>query len=183
MDRAFANLRLRFVAFLLDYLVISAYLVFLVVVGLLIRASPLSDAFGSLFANPVSAEVTAFVLLVLPVILYFALFEASAWQASPGKRKMGLQVTDGHGALLSFLRSLARSALKFIPWELTHLCLWNIPGWPLNATTVPPLIVVGLVLVWVIVAAYAITLLVSRTHQTLYDRIAGAYVVLSPASR
>jgi hypothetical protein len=31
MDRAFANLRLRFVAFLLDYLVISAYLALLVI--------------------------------------------------------------------------------------------------------------------------------------------------------
>ncbi|MEP6775036.1 MAG: hypothetical protein ABJA50_05515, partial [Chloroflexota bacterium] len=58
-----------------------------------------------------------------------------------------------------------------------HLCLWNIPGWPLNATTVPPLIVAGLVLVWVIAAAYAISLMASKTCQTLYDRVAGAYVV------
>ena len=94
VEQSFASLRLRFVAFLLDYLVISAYLVLLMVVGLLIRSSPLGGAFGSLFANPVSAEMTAFLLLVLPVILYFALFELSAWQASPGKRRMGLQVTD-----------------------------------------------------------------------------------------
>jgi uncharacterized RDD family membrane protein YckC len=165
------------VAFLLDYLVISAYLVLLVVVGLLVRSSPFGGAFGSLFANPVSAEITAFVLLVLPVILYFALFESSVWQASPGKRRMGLQVTDERGARLSLPRSLARSALKFIPWELTHLCLWNIPGWPLEATTIPPLIVVGLVLVWVIVGAYALSLLLSKTHQTIYDRVVRAFVV------
>jgi uncharacterized RDD family membrane protein YckC len=177
MDRVFASLRLRFLAFLLDYLVISAYLVLLVVMGVLIRSSPFSDAFGALFANPLSAEATAFVLLVVPVILYFALFESSMWQASPGKRKMGLQVTNEHGAPLTLPWSLVRSALKFIPWELTHLCLWNIPGWPLNATTVPPLILAGLVMVWVIAAAYAISLMVSKTHQSLYDRIAGAYVV------
>jgi uncharacterized RDD family membrane protein YckC len=177
MERVFASLRLRFLAFLLDYLAISAYLVLLVVMGVLIRSSSFGDAFSALFANPVSAEATAFVLLVLPVILYFALSESSAWQASPGKHKMGLRVTDEHGVPLTLLWSLVRSALKFIPWELTHLCLWNIPGWPLNATTVPPLIVAGLVLVWVIAAAFAISLLVSKTRQTLYDRIAGAYVV------
>lgn len=183
VGKAFANLRLRFVAFLFDYLVISAYLVLLTALGLLIRSSPLGGAFGSLFASPVSAEVIVFVLLVLPVILYFAIFESSAWRASPGKRKMGLQVTDEQGARLSLSRLLVRSALKFVPWELTHLCLWNIPGWPLEATAVSPVIMVGLILVWVIVGAYAISLLLSKTRQTLYDQIAGAYVVVSSRER
>ena len=162
---------------MLDYLVISAYLVLLLAGSLLIRPTPFGATLNALFAHPGSAEVTAFGLLVLPIVLYFALLESSTWQASLGKRTLGLHVTDVHGARLSRVRSLGRSGLKFVPWELTHACLWNIPGWPFAASRIPPLVAAGLILVWVLVGVYAVSLLLSKTHQTLYDRIAGAYVV------
>jgi hypothetical protein len=38
---------------------------------------------------------------------------------------------------------------------------------------------VGLILVWVIVAVYVISLLVSRTGQTLYDHLAGMRIALA----
>lgn len=177
---AFANLRLRIAAFLLDYLIIAAYIIVLIVVSVLLGLGPLRQAFQGLFANPNSSELSAFLLLVLPVILYFALFESSTWQATCGKRKVGLRVTDTHGERLSFARSLVRSLIKFLPWELTHACLWRIPGWPFNPQTPSPIISAGLVLVWVIAGAYVISLLVSKKHQTLYDLIAGSYVVLAP---
>ena len=177
---AFANLRLRFAAFLLDYLVIAAYIIILIVVSVLLGSGPLRQAFQGLFANPNSSELSAFLLLVLPVILYFALFESSSWQATWGKRKLGLRVTDTHGERLSVARSLVRSLIKFLPWELTHACLWRIPGWPLNPQTPSPIITAGLILVWVIAGAYVISLLVSKKHQTLYDMIAGSYVVRAP---
>ena len=93
---------------------------------------------------------------------------------------MGLCVIDTHGARLSFPRSLVRSLLKFVPWELTHACLWHIPGWPLAPTTPSPIITAGLVLVWVLVAAYLVSMLVSKKHQALYDWIAGIYVIVAP---
>lgn len=40
--------------------------------------------------------------------LYFALFESSVWQATPGKRALGLVVTDRDGARLGFGRALGR---------------------------------------------------------------------------
>lgn len=40
--------------------------------------------------------------------LYFALFESSAWQATPGKRALGLVVTDRDGARPGFGRALGR---------------------------------------------------------------------------
>jgi uncharacterized RDD family membrane protein YckC len=177
---AFANLRLRFAAFLLDYLVIAAYIIVLIVVSVLLGLGPLRQAFQGLFANPNSSELSAFLLLVLPVILYFALFESSTWQATWGKRKLGLRVTGTHGERLSLGRSLVRSIIKFVPWELTHACLWRIPGWPLNPQTPSPIITAGLILVWVIAGAYAVSLLVSKKHQTLYDMIVGSYVVRAP---
>ena len=40
--------------------------------------------------------------------LYFALCESSAWQATPGKRVLGLRVTDLEGRRLGFARATGR---------------------------------------------------------------------------
>lgn len=177
---AFANLRLRVAAFLFDYLIIATYLIVLIIVSVLLGSGPLRQPFQELFANPNSAEISAFLLLVLPVILYFALFESSSWQATWGKRKIGLRVINAQGERLTFGRSLVRSFIKFLPWELTHACLWRIPGWPFNPQTPSPIISAGLILVWIIVGAYLISLMMSKKHQTLYDMIAGSCVVPGP---
>lgn len=167
-------------AFLFDYLIIAAYIIVLIIGSLLLGSGPLRQTFKELFANPNSSEISAFLLLVLPVILYFALFESSSWQATWGKRKLRLQVINTHGERLSVAQSLLRSLIKFLPWELAHACLWRIPGWPYNPQTPPPIISVGLVMVWVIVALYVISLLMSSKHQTLYDMIVGSCVVRTP---
>src|SRR5438874_5115287 len=141
----FATIRQRIGAFLLDYLIIAAYLVLLVIISVGLGFGPLRSVFRAIFADPNRSEFSAFLLLVLPVVLYFALFECSSWQATWGKRKMGLLVTNTHGKRLSLARSLLRSLLKFLPWELTHACIWRIPGWPLAPKVFPPIIVAGLV--------------------------------------
>ena len=178
----YANFWQRTVAFLLDYLIIAAYLVLLVIIGVGLGFGPLRSAFQAMFANPNISELSAFVLLVLPVVLYFALFECSSWQATWGKRKRGLRVVTTHDTRLSLPRSLVRSLLKFVPWELTHACLWRIPGWPLAPTTPPPIVTAGLILVWVLVGIYLISMLVSKKHQALYDWIAGTCVIVVPRS-
>lgn len=167
----------RLLAFALDYLIISVYLGVLVAFGVAIARTPIGPSFQAIFSNPNSAEFAAFLLLVLPVLLYFTLFESSRWQATWGKHVMGLRVVTTSGSAASFPRALWRNVLKLIPWELTHACLWRIPGWPLAPETPPLWITIGLILVWVIVALYVISLLLSRTGQTLYDLIAGVRVV------
>lgn len=167
----------RLLAFALDYIVISVYLGLLVALGALLAHTPLGPSFRALFADPNSAELTAFALLVVPVLLYFALFESSRWQATWGKRVCGLRVVTEKGAPVGFPRALARNALKLVPWELTHACLWRIPGWPFAPETPPLWVDMGLILVWVIVAIYAISLAISPTRQTLYDRLAGVRVL------
>lgn len=117
MALALANLRLRTLAFLLDYVLIALYIGVLIAVGVTLGFGPLSGVFRTLFADPTSSEITAFLLLVVLVLLYFALLGCSPWQASWGKRKMGLIVTNSDGDRLSLPRSLLRSLLKFVPWE------------------------------------------------------------------
>jgi uncharacterized RDD family membrane protein YckC len=177
MKNSLRLLWLRLLAFALDYIIISAYLVVLVGVGVAIAQTGAGPGFRALFSDPNSAEFTAFLLLVLPVLLYFAVFESSRWQATWGKRVLGLRVVTTADAQVSFLRALWRNALKLIPWELTHACLWRIPGWPFAPETPPLWITVGLILVWVVVAVYIVSLVFSRSGQTLYDWLAGVRVI------
>jgi len=46
--------------------------------------------------------------------LYYAGFESSPWQASPGKRLIGIRVTDSSGARIRFGRASARLFAKLL---------------------------------------------------------------------
>jgi uncharacterized RDD family membrane protein YckC len=173
MNHSYASLWRRILAFALDYLVIAAYL--LLLVGLSLAANfVFPNGPRSIFSNPIKGEIVGFFLITLPVTLYFALFESSRWQATWGKRVLGLKVIGPEGTGLSRTRALGRTALKFIPWELAHACVWQISFAPQNPS---PLIFIGFGLVWVLVGANLVSLLVGKTWQTLYDRIVGSFVV------
>lgn len=45
---------------------------------------------------------------------YCAVFESSSWQATPGKRLLGLQVVDGEGRRINFGRASGRYFAKFL---------------------------------------------------------------------
>jgi uncharacterized RDD family membrane protein YckC len=53
------------------------------------------------------------VVIFLP-FLYWPMLESSGWQATVGKRIMGLQVTDANGGRLSFVHALMRMLAKIV---------------------------------------------------------------------
>lgn len=168
-----ASLLTRAAAFGFDYLLISAYLIILVPVGLVLQlASPaLSHA---LFGDPISGELTGFAVLTLPVTLYFAFGEASAAQATWGKRRLGLRVVAGDDQRLGLGRSLLRSGLKFLPWELAHATIWQFL---FAGPKPPPLLDGALAVVWLLVGLNGLSVLVDRRHRAVYDLIARTTVV------
>lgn len=54
------------------------------------------------------------VLLIALGCLYYTMFEASVWQATPGKRILRLYVTDLNGHRLTFGRALIRNLARQI---------------------------------------------------------------------
>lgn len=60
------------------------------------------------------AVLVAYVVMSVANIAYFAVFESSARQATPGKMALGLIVTDSNGDRISFGRALGRYFAKFI---------------------------------------------------------------------
>lgn len=75
-----------------------------------------------------SAVLQACLLVAGIAALYFIGFEASRWQATPGKRLLGLQVQSEHGGRLG----LAQTALRFLAGSLSWLSLnlgHALAGW------------------------------------------------------
>ena len=177
-SKIYAGFWQRLKAFALDYIIILFYLAGIILLTLVFN-SPfwVNHSFFSithwLFANHVRAQLTGFFLITLPVTLYFALSESSNQRATRGKKRMGLVVTDSNGARISLWRSLARTFLKFIPWELSHTLIWQIKFSP---QTNFALINYSFILVYVLIGLNIASLLITKKHQTLYDLFAKTYV-------
>jgi uncharacterized RDD family membrane protein YckC len=166
----------RLLAFAIDYVVIAAYLLILAAASLVVLASSGNAHDQALWADAWSAEIAGFVLLTAPVVLYFAALESSSSGATLGKRVLHLRVVATGGGRLGFGRSLVRSGIKFLPWELAHFTIWQYvygartggaPGWA----------PIALAAVYVLVGVYILSLLVGKSHRTIYDRAAGSMVV------
>jgi uncharacterized RDD family membrane protein YckC len=174
---SYADLAVRIKAFAIDYLFIAAYLLALTGLGLFLRRT--FPAFlTSLFGNLLSGEIASFITLTLPVILYFSLLESSLWQATVGKKRNRLKVVDVNGVGINGKHAFIRNMLKFVPWELSHISIRMIMIIPAELSYI---VTTGFFLSWLLVGVNVISMLFSPAHQTLYDRLAGTYVVLDQA--
>ena len=167
----------RVAAFGLDYLVIAAYIVVLTLASVTVT-SQLSSLNPGSRTDPWVFDLLAFTTLVLPVILYFALSEASRSQATWGKRRMGLVVVSTGGQRLRAGRSLMRSALKLLPWQIAHTSLFHIPGWPTAVETIPFPAALGLWISALLASGAFASIFIAADRRTLYDRLAGTRVIV-----
>lgn len=159
-------------AFTLDYLIILLYLLILGLVFTVIDS--LWSLTTWLFADRVRAQLSGFSLVTLPVTLYFALGESSFQKATWGKKRLGIQVTDHTGQRITLWRSLVRSVLKFIPWEIAHTFVWTIVFSPVDT---PAWVNVGIILVYGLIGLNLVFLNFTKKHQTAYDLLAGTVVM------
>lgn len=106
--------------------------------------------------------------------LYFALSEASAREATLGKRRLGLRVVTVDGERLSLGRSLLRSAVKFLPWELAHAAIWQYTAGSPDELMLPDVLLVAS---WTLVAVNVAMAVVDSRHRALHDRAAASLVV------
>ncbi|WP_082234498.1 RDD family protein [Halobacillus massiliensis] len=166
-----ASFKLRIYAFLLDYLLISLYgTVVIGSISIIFRQS-ITPLFTE---SPVAAELTGFLFITMPVVLYFVISEQSHWQGTFGKRKLGLMVTDKKGGRISFFRSLARSIIKFSPWELAHFVIWRLMLPTVFSGTILYIILIS---VNICIIAFLIVPLTNRKKQNIYDFAAKTIVV------
>ena len=114
----YAGFWLRFIAAIIDWMVLAVP--FAVFVSLLSVAMKISNAFVDLRpGEPPGAILEAFgpaflfwslCFFMCSGWLYFALLESSPWQATVGKRVLGLHVVDVNGKRVTFGRASVRFA-------------------------------------------------------------------------
>jgi uncharacterized RDD family membrane protein YckC len=94
-------------------------------------------------------------------------------QASWGKSRTALKVTDGTGQRITFGRSLARTILKFVPWEISHTLVWETA---FNPALAPAVLNGMIVSIYAILGANVLSVALTKTRQTLYDLACGTRV-------
>lgn len=123
----YAGFWLRFVAFIIDSFLVGIPVLFAII--FLAMAMGLSAALQSVQPGESFDEVIAlvgigFIFAIVFVSLgvswlYYAISESSSWQATLGKKALGLYVTDLQGRRISFGRASGRFFGKILSGHLT----------------------------------------------------------------
>lgn len=104
-DQTYGGFWVRLVALMLDYAI-----VFIILLAVALGMAVVVTTVGM---EGLMGWVANLVVIFLP-FLYWPVLESSSWQATVGKRIMGLQVTDADGGRLSFLHALMRMLAKIV---------------------------------------------------------------------
>ena len=163
----YAGFSRRAAAFAWDLPVILAWVLAAGVIGIGLNAIA-----GSQPGPPWSLDLQAFLTLILPVTLTFGYQEGTARQATFGKRRSCLIVTDAAGRSAGFRRALFRSAVKFLPWQLGHTAVFHLVA---GSTSVGFVILsIGAQLT---VLASLLIMAIDSKHRALQDWVAGTRVM------
>ena len=109
-DSRYAGFIIRFFAFCIDTIILC---IGLFILQLFFNIPMRVGYFNNL--PPMTPAVFGFnIVAVVGVWLYYALFQSSKWQATPGKRFFRIKVVDYHGNRISFGRATARYFSKYL---------------------------------------------------------------------
>jgi len=104
----YAGFWLRLLAYLIDSFLLAIFVGFAILRPMMMRAGISADNPWVLFTGT-SRQVFAINLAVtMASWLYWSLMESSVWQATPGKKMLGLRVTDLEGRRISMARASGR---------------------------------------------------------------------------
>jgi uncharacterized RDD family membrane protein YckC len=126
----YAGFWMRFVAVILDSLILFIPMCILNSVLISIMTVSFAEVKPSSFpyTYPSSVITTFFIFIIgiyvlnyAAVILYNALFEISRMQGTPGKRTLGLIVTDEMGNKITFSRSIGRNLGKIVSGMILYV--------------------------------------------------------------
>ena len=115
-EPAYAGFWLRFVAYFIDAILYSIvfYAILNPILNMLGMGIPLMMDPSEVPTDPdelmawYSGMIPGYGFMMIISWLYYALFESSAKQATPGKMALGLKVVDYNGSRISFMQATGR---------------------------------------------------------------------------
>ncbi|MFD0710534.1 RDD family protein [Paenibacillus sp. GCM10027626] len=166
-----ATFLLRLKAFLIDYLLIFIYLVFLVILSLF-----LSPSLQHIFQKSlIVAQFASFLIVTLPITIYFIICDSVLGGQSFGKRKVGIKTVDEKGNSITVLRAIFRNVIKFLPWEMSHYLVYRLVDIGDGEMPFRYYLIGGLI--YTSIFTYILTAIFTKKKQSLYDIVAKTQVV------
>lgn len=162
-------------AFFIDYGLIFIYAGILFTIALLIQ-NITNQVISTVHDSPFKDQIFGFLVLTLPVFLYFYICERSAYKGTLGKIIFKIEVHSikpGNTKKSIFIRNL----LRFLPWEIAHTGVHWIIYYTSNNHQTPIWVFILLIVPQIIVILYFISIVVSKGQSSLYDKIAETTVV------
>ena len=110
----------RLKSWLVDYLLILAWLV---VIAVVVGLPSLSGWFNvdRVWADRASTDIAITLLTVVPLFIYLTLTESGSTHSTYGKRRGGIEVTRSDGSEVGSARVAVRNLVKVLPWQLGHM--------------------------------------------------------------
>ncbi len=124
MNNTYAGFWLRFVAYIIDYIIIwvAQSFIFIPILGILgLSFATGMEAGGAdvdsaaavgMLAGMMAAVAATALLSGIIALLYWTLMESSKFQGTVGKIALGIKVTDLEGNKLDFVKALVRNLCK-----------------------------------------------------------------------
>jgi len=164
------NLKKRFMALLIDYLLVVLWGVILFAISIFIYNVILDGIpkFDEIGMNLISLT------MIVPVILYSIIMEAGKKHGTLGKQKMKIKVSAIDCNAVNLRHIIVRNMIKFLPWQFGHMMMFR--GFALNWELSPYwksmlIITVILPIIWIAVVV------IRNDHKGIHDLIAKTTVV------
>lgn len=163
----------RTLAYFIDCFIAFAVVMLIIQWAIL---SHLRESFGITdiwFQSSINMQLYVLTSISIPVWIYFAYFDSKKSKGTFGKRIFKLEVKDNKNQKISFGKSLCRTILKLLPWEIAHIgVIFPTPIYYENEPAVRILSYVGLLLF----AIYVISIWTDSRKRTIYDKVMGTIV-------
>lgn len=166
-----ATRKIRFISMIIDYLIIVAYTLLLLVFSLLLYYVGFDGEIPEL--NEWQGNAVSFFTLLLPVFLYFVITENSSRHATIGKRKVGLSVASVRRTL-SLGQVVVRNFVKLLPWQIVHMAMFHV----IENNSKPTVYFYScLIFVYTFPLVNIACMICRKDRRALHDLIAGTIVV------
>lgn len=161
----------RLKAFMFDYMLIFVYLILLFLINMFIFPS-LQNFFTS---SLITAQFTGFLMVTLPITIYFIISDSKIGGHSFGKKVVGIKVIGPHGEAASVIRITCRTMIKFLPWELSHFLVYRLVH--IDDADVPVFYYIVGGFIYLLMFLYIGTAIFTKKKRSLYDQITNTSVI------
>jgi uncharacterized RDD family membrane protein YckC len=154
----------RSLAFFIDILILFPILFILNLILIIILGFP-STGF--------QIYIRIIISFSIPIWIYFIISDISKNGTTLGKKLMKLQVKTIDEKNLTIRNALIRTAIKLIPWELTHLTFFGLSG---NWGDFSTIQIVLVIITYIMIFIYVYFMIRTKGKRGIHDLVAKTIV-------